>query len=189
MSYPITDFNGTTIAPGGAYPRGNVKDAPLGTRVDTKMVQDTIQCFSKAMSMASITPNGLPDNNTNGYQYYDALRKMPSDVSVLSGTFVGDLTVEFKFNNSIIFTSVLPGGTTFDVLLSNTGAIPGHKVRIYWHSGGVGDTNIDIAVTGTQICHPVLAIVVPAGVPKVTEFEYIGYDTTNTKHIYTVNTF
>ena len=70
MARKISDFNGTKIAPGGAYPSGDIKDNPSGTIIDRVSNADIHQFFQKSMRDFSITPNGLADNETNGYQYF-----------------------------------------------------------------------------------------------------------------------
>lgn len=72
MAYNITDFT-RHVAASGDYPRGDIKDNPSGTLVNKVMMTDTIQFFSKLMAEVGVTPNGTPDNLTNGYQLYKAL--------------------------------------------------------------------------------------------------------------------
>jgi len=73
MARSIADYNGGVIAPGGAYPYGDIKDAPSGTVIDRTSNADIHQFFSKMMDESGYTFNGLPDNNTNNYQLYLAL--------------------------------------------------------------------------------------------------------------------
>lgn len=82
MAYEISDFNGTVIAPDADYPWGNIKDAPSGTVVDTVMMTDLIQFFQKLMAAASVTPNGLPDNEANGNQFYEAFNTLVRNVTI-----------------------------------------------------------------------------------------------------------
>lgn len=79
MAREISDFNGTVIAPGGAYPYGNIKDNPNGTIVDSTSNADLQQFAQKVMDEGNITPNGLPDNNTNGYQIFQGLQQVIKD--------------------------------------------------------------------------------------------------------------
>lgn len=58
------------------YPYGSTKDNPgdgSGTPVNTRLVGDLCQLAEKLMDESGIAPNGLPDNDTNGWQLYDAL--------------------------------------------------------------------------------------------------------------------
>lgn len=86
MAYDIGDFNGTTDAPDSDYPFGNIKDVPNGTVVDVTMMTDLIQTAQKLMALAGITPNGTPDNVSNGYQLIEAL----TNFNTLSLTGAGD---------------------------------------------------------------------------------------------------
>lgn len=64
------------VAPGGAYPFGNIKDntgANDGTPLNTLVHADFHQFFAKMLDDSGIGANGLPDNSVNGFQYYLAL--------------------------------------------------------------------------------------------------------------------
>jgi len=65
------------LAPGGSYQYGNIKDETGlgdGTPVDVNTYADFHQFFARMLDKSLITPNGLPDNSTNGFQYYEALK-------------------------------------------------------------------------------------------------------------------
>ena len=69
-----------TVAPGGDYPKGRIRNksvapAAVGTPVIEELYGDIIQFFKKMIGVAGITENNLPDNETNGYQYLQALVK------------------------------------------------------------------------------------------------------------------
>lgn len=65
-----TDTDKTDLA---KYPDGRIKDGITdGTKAGEEVVGDFQQVFLKAMRDAGITPNGLPDNETNGWQMFDA---------------------------------------------------------------------------------------------------------------------
>jgi hypothetical protein len=74
MARDIADYSGTVIAPGGSYTYGRVKNAPSGTVVDESMMGDIVQLMMRMMAIGGITPNGLPDNDTNTYQLFLALQ-------------------------------------------------------------------------------------------------------------------
>ena len=76
MARRILDFDGTVVAAGGAYPFGDIKDNPSGTRINRKSNADIQQFFQKLMNSAGITANSLADNTTNGYQLTEALSKV-----------------------------------------------------------------------------------------------------------------
>lgn len=65
-----------TEAPSSAYPFASIRDASgltLGTPVSRLVYSDFHQFFEKMMDFAGVTHNGLPDNDTNGYQLHEAL--------------------------------------------------------------------------------------------------------------------
>lgn len=53
------------------YLNGKLKDKQ--TRVNAFINQDIVQFFQKLMDEAGFSPNDLDDNETNGYQFIDAL--------------------------------------------------------------------------------------------------------------------
>jgi hypothetical protein len=64
------------------YPYGNIKDNPgdnTGTPVNKLVYADFHQFFAKMMDDAGISYNGLPDNATDGFQYWLALVKVIED--------------------------------------------------------------------------------------------------------------
>lgn len=64
-------------APDSDYPYGDIKDdtgANDGTPVDRQVYGDFHQFFEKLMHEAKLTANGLPDNDYNGFQLFDALK-------------------------------------------------------------------------------------------------------------------
>jgi hypothetical protein len=64
------DIDKTELA---KYPNGRIKEGIAeGTLWDEAVTGDFYQVFLKAMREAGITPNGLPDNQTNGWQMFDA---------------------------------------------------------------------------------------------------------------------
>ena len=61
----------------GDYPFGDIKDntgVGDGTIANRKMFADIFQTVGKIFADAGITPNNTPDNVSNGYQLYEALR-------------------------------------------------------------------------------------------------------------------
>jgi hypothetical protein len=93
MARKITDYNGTVVAVGGAYPYGDVKDNPSGTIIDRKSNADLQQFFQKLADSAGITLNSLADNSTNGFQLTEALSKVIGNhaaqivISMIGGTY------------------------------------------------------------------------------------------------------
>ncbi len=67
------------VAPDATYPFGNMKDntgSNDGTPADTEFMTDYVQLHEKMMDESGIVANGLPDNDVNGFQLYDAFRKL-----------------------------------------------------------------------------------------------------------------
>lgn len=64
-------------APSVPYPYGSLRNNPgdnTGTPVNVNLVGDVMQLMEKIMAESGITPNGLPDNEANGWQLYEALK-------------------------------------------------------------------------------------------------------------------
>lgn len=93
MARKITDYNGTVVAVGGAYPYGDIKDNPSGTIIDRTSNADLQQFFQKLIAEAGITANSLADNATNGFQLTEALSKVIGNhaaqivISMIGGTY------------------------------------------------------------------------------------------------------
>lgn len=75
MAHLITELT-RSVAGSADYPNGDIKDNPDGTLVNRMMLTDLLQTFQKLMIDAGITPNGLDDNTTNGYQYIQGIANM-----------------------------------------------------------------------------------------------------------------
>jgi hypothetical protein len=74
------------------FPYGKIKnDSGIGdgTPISEQVYQDMHQFFAKMLNLATITANGSHDNETNGYQYIDALLKLAGHGAWIdaSGTF------------------------------------------------------------------------------------------------------
>ena len=64
-------------APNATYAFGTMKDdtgVGDGSLADTEFMTDYVQFFEKLFNASGLTANGLPDNDANGYQLYEALR-------------------------------------------------------------------------------------------------------------------
>jgi len=65
------------VAPGGSYPYGRIRDndgTGNGTPVNELVYGDFHQFFAKLMDYTGAGFNGLPDNQTNGFQYIEGLK-------------------------------------------------------------------------------------------------------------------
>lgn len=93
-----------TIPPSADYPMGRIKN-DTGVNDGTPIVeenngdiQETVTFF---MNRAKITPNGAPDNVSNGYQIANAIRETGGKFDVIHNMEVvsGKINVNFKLDN------------------------------------------------------------------------------------------
>lgn len=80
MARLITSKTNTNPASGG-YPFGRIRNASSfgagdGTPVDEALLGDAMQYFDKLLDEGSVTANGLPENNSDGFQYIEALQNI-----------------------------------------------------------------------------------------------------------------
>lgn len=127
MARKITDYNGSVIAVGATYPFGDIKDAPSGTIVDRTSYADMHQFFQKLMFSAGITPNGLPDNVTNGWQLMQSLTRVMS--AHVNGVLRQKLSI--TLDNTTVY--ILSGCETYE----NDGFVY-YNGRIYFVKGTGG---------------------------------------------------
>jgi hypothetical protein len=76
MARSIQDYDGVKEPIDSDYPEGDIADKTIstsGTKINRKSNADIHQFFMKIMRMSDITPNGLPDNEYNRLQLFDAL--------------------------------------------------------------------------------------------------------------------
>jgi hypothetical protein len=93
-----------TIAPNGTYEFGDIKDntgSNNGTAVNRINHADFHQFFAKMMDDSGISYNNLPDNTTNGYQYWLALKE---EIKKYSGSYI-------DISSSITVDASISGGT------------------------------------------------------------------------------
>ena len=67
----------------------SVSPAVVGTPVVEELYGDLIQAFQKMLIVAGITVNDLPDNETNGYQLLEALKKFMGGIKTTISTSGG----------------------------------------------------------------------------------------------------
>lgn len=105
------------VAPDANDIYGSLKDdtgAHDGTYADTEMLKDSLVFFERLMEKSGITPNGLDDNESNGFQLYQAFRKVTRPYNVFSalvsqsGTSAPVVTV-LENTTGAIFTAVRVG--------------------------------------------------------------------------------
>lgn len=123
------------------FPDGRLKDntgSGDGTPVNEKTNGDWFQAIAKLMRLYGITPNGLPDNETNGYQIIEALSALASknDYVITIGSSGGDLTVPVKIgamllNESIVCKSAVDVGAETNIVGSDTATLPFVKYGVF----------------------------------------------------------
>lgn len=107
------------------YPHGKSQDVSTagpgnGTPIDFARFNDWDQLMEKIMIASGITPNGDPDNANNGYQLWDAFRKITRPYKVYqailsqSGTTAPTPTVLLDEIGDISFTYSSVGVFTID---------------------------------------------------------------------------
>lgn len=158
----------TVVADNGSfdYPSGRVKDntgTGNGTQVNERVYGDLHQAIAKLMRLYAITPNGLPDNETNGFQIVEAFKSLASknDYIYPLSSASGVLSVDIKFANmqngefivcraSVDKTSETQikgfGATTFAITYS--GSFKANEyVRVIKTSGGVSIVRLSDATS------------------------------------------
>lgn len=110
------------------FPNKRIRDndgSGNGTPVDEVVYGDIHEFFAKVMRESNTAYNGLPDNVSNGYQYFNALMQLAGkndlikNITVLNSTTL-DIPIKIgilKVDETLIFKSNFnsvngPGGTT-----------------------------------------------------------------------------
>lgn len=166
MARRILDFDGTVVAAGGAYPFGDIKDNPSGTRINRKSNADIQQFFQKLLNSAGITANSLADNDTNGYQLTEAMSKVignhaaqivrmliggtydPTKVYILSGCATRGNSGYALYDGEIYFivgnSGPSCGGGSVDIILPFSPTL---------YTGGVQSLQIACGTSGSGIAN------------------------------------
>ncbi|MCK4521270.1 MAG: hypothetical protein KAU20_01760 [Nanoarchaeota archaeon] len=75
-------------APNGEYPYGKTKNntgTNNGTPVNEELVHDVMQFFEKLMAEGAVVANGIPDNEYDGFQLYEAFAKLARPCRIYKG--------------------------------------------------------------------------------------------------------
>lgn len=119
------------------YPYGNIKDNPgdnTGTPVNKLVYADFHQFFAKLMDDAGISYNGLPDNATDGFQYWLALVKVIEDNCAFYTDISASVTTNAAFgviNKSVRqYTDGTVSVKLSGITASSITASPGSGVQI-----------------------------------------------------------
>jgi len=126
-------------APGGAFPYGNIKDNTGindGTPVNKDVYADFHQFFARLVALSSITPNNLPEDVVNGFQYMEAFLDMANSfreerfygagVSNLTDVDLGCLVIKINAGAGGFILpplSALNNYKKITILNSNTGTL------------------------------------------------------------------
>jgi len=109
------------IAPSVAYPFGQTQDntgTNNGFPINTATMNDYLQFFEKMFAESGITSNGLPDNATNGFQLWNAFRKLSRPYKVYtaqisqSGTNAPGATILLNELGTVTFARIGTGTYT-----------------------------------------------------------------------------
>lgn len=127
-------------APDADFPFGDLRDddgTGNGTPANRELFTDALQFFEKIISESGVVANGLPDNDYNGWQLYEAFRKLARPGRLLrglisqSGTSAPTLTVLGIAD----FTPVLARTNVGEYTITLTGEFLAAKT---WYQIGTG---------------------------------------------------
>jgi len=127
-------------APTSEYPYGDLQNntgTNNGTPVNRDLLTDLVQFGQKLAAEAGITINDTPDNATDGWQLYEAFRKLTRPYKVytalLTQSSTNAPTVEVLENT--IGNIVWSYSTTGEYLATLTGAFVSGKTAIFIQDG------------------------------------------------------
>lgn len=173
MAYEILNLTGTVNPITGDNPYGTVKDAPLGTVVDAKMVGDMLVFFQRLMDLSGVVPSNLPDNVTNTFQLYEAFiagvenQIINTQRSYAAGagqggylryiTSAGSLPIvtlgsgkqELTLGYANTYEFNLSTSPAHDVVTFGTDIAAGYQTAFYWEPGA-GTFTITLNSTNTS---------------------------------------
>lgn len=121
-----------TVPAGGDYPYGDIKDNPgdnSGTPVDRNLIGDIHRNVMKIMDAAGVVPNNLDDNEANGYQIFEAIRKVARPYKVISGLLKSTAFTIFENTSGETITWSSPFSDVYRLAITNNAFVTG-KVAI-----------------------------------------------------------
>src|ERR1035437_6765884 len=145
MAIGVQNFPNIDTTDPADYPNGCQKDDPagiVGTPYNKLTNNDYVATWDKILRYANIGANGLPDNETNGYQYFEALKALPamdglagiagagpctlSGMAVVSTPFLHLAHGWLYYNGQLIefFSTAIPTPVGADVVLVKIGQAP-----------------------------------------------------------------
>ena len=162
-----------TEAPSATYPFGNIKDntgSNNGTPVDKNVYADFHQFFAKMMSESGIAYNGLPDNNTDGFQYWLALVKAIEDnsgnysaisgITAGSGITIAALDAREYVNGTIYISAVLTFVSNISANTQILSGIPNADPNAFSGYTAFSSTKalVGLYAVGTHVTNPFATI-------------------------------
>ncbi len=141
---------------GKSYPYGKIKDDVLpgdGTPVNTEVYGDFHQLLAKIMAEAGQAYNGLPENATDGFQYFQALQKL------MYGAWT---------NSGVVFENDVPGANEWDNKGGSWGKfhynLLGNKVHLsgVMHNSSASSPASPVILTLPAAVRPSVKVVVTA---------------------------
>ena len=152
MAVKITDLTNTSGAT-ATYPYGQLQDdsgGGTGTPIDVLMMNDVMQFFQKLMDEASVTPNSLPENATNGFQLMEAFKNASKPYYLIQGILTDSGFTEL-FNDSgetVTFNYVNVG--VYDLDITGSGYTSG-KTSVLTSNQNTAQGATTLIVTGGDV--------------------------------------
>jgi len=167
MAIPIT-AKPNTVAPGGAYPYGNIRDndgSGNGTPVNALVYADFHQFFAKLLDVGGVAANGLPENATNTFQYVTALNNL---ITIFINVEIAarNAAIAVETGNRVAADAGLQ--TQINDINTALAAIRHFDVTANTNSGGTATTIITIPRTANKtmrIDAKLVSVVVSGGDP------------------------
>jgi hypothetical protein len=115
-------------APGGDYPYGNIRDntgSGNGTPVNKLVYADFHQFFARLLAQSGVVANNLPDNNANGFQYFEALQ------AIIDSSVAGliDLKGDLDASSNPNYPVALKGDSYIITVEGKVGGASGKSVQ------------------------------------------------------------
>lgn len=149
------------------YPLGKITNNPgdnSGNELDENFFNDYVQLMEKVFNVSGIVANGLPDNDTNGYQMYLAFRavfrpkKVYKALITQSGTSAPTVTViENTLGGTVVWARTGTGVYTGTLV----GAFTANKTWAIVQSDG-GSANPELKRTSDDVVTLKTYNIVPA---------------------------
>jgi len=81
-------------APNATFPYGSIKDdtgVGDGTPVDVQVYGDFHQFFARLFNSSGLVANGLIDSEANGFQLYEALLKVETNLALINQSSINKI--------------------------------------------------------------------------------------------------